>query len=97
MFDPLLLLKVMIVVAGCYAVFWEIMEACRMVKYKLGWRRIALKFGFAIMALYWSGYYLRSIVGIDIGSTHQVWVRAPLLITIMLIGASASHSWFRHR
>lgn len=87
----------MIVIAGMYATYWEIMEAKRMIYYKLGWRRIGLKFGFAVMALYWSAYYTRSFVGIEIGMTHQVWGRAPLLITIMLIGASASLSWFRHR
>lgn len=97
MFDPLILMKWAIVVAGFYACFWELMETRRMFRYKLGWRRIVIKLGFAVMTLYWSGYYARSLIGIELGITHQIWVRAPLLITIMLIGASASLSWFRHR
>lgn len=86
-------MKVWLIVAGLYALFWELMEAYRLRRAGYLW----VKVGFAIMMLYWIGYYLRSALGLTIGSTHQIWVRAPLLITIMLIGASASLSWFRHR
>lgn len=90
-------LKVGLIIAGAYAVFWEIMEWRRLLKITPRPNWIWVKAGFSVMMIYWSVFYFRSLIGINIGSIHQVWVRAPLLITIMLIGASASLSWFRHR
>lgn len=87
------LLKICLILASMYALFWELMEAYRLRRAGYLW----IKIGFAIMVLYWAGYYLRSALGISIGAGHQIWVRAPLLITVMLIGASASLSWFRNR
>lgn len=95
--DEYWFLKVGLIIAGVYAVFWEVMEWIRLLKVRPRPNWIWVKAGFSIMMLYWSIFYLRSLMGINIGSTHQVWVRAPLLLTIMLIGASASLSWYRHR
>lgn len=85
------IMKLGVVIAGCYALFWELMEALR---YRsMNRKRTWIKIGFAIMSLYWTLYYLRSLIGVDVGSMHQVLVIAPLMITLMLIGASASQSY----
>lgn len=89
------LMKWALVLACLYAVFWEFMEAKRLSKYPKSY--VWIKLSFMAVCLYWAFYYLRSALGLTIGSMHQIWVRAPLLITIMLIGASASLSWMRHR
>jgi hypothetical protein len=89
------LLKIFIVGMSTWAFFWEIMEAIRLTKVKAS--HVWIKYAFAIICLYWCGYYILSLSGFTIGATHQIWVRAPLLITITLIGTSASFSWFRHK
>ena len=92
-------LKWCIIFSGIYAFIWEILEGIRI--RKLDGTIPGIKVGFAIIILYWTLYYIWSIYrdynSIIVGPTHQVLIRGPLLITIVLIGTSASMSWFRHK
>ncbi len=42
------------------------------------------KWVLAILGFYWCGYYIRSILNIGI-SSHQIWVRSPLFVTLAAI------------
>ena len=103
--DVFTLQQYAIILAWFYACFWEVWEAIRLTKERkrlpkehqkeISW--IWIKWGFAALVLYWSLFYANQVFGTPIGHTHQVFVRAPLLLTIMLIGASASSSALRNR
>ena len=102
--DIFVLLQYALILAGLYACFWETWEAIRLTKERkrlpkerqkeINW--IWVKWGFAILVLYWSLFYANQVFGSPLGQSHQVFVRAPLLLTIMLIGASASSSALRN-
>lgn len=94
--DPTEFMKYAIVIAGLYAGFWYSVEVKQTMRRSFGTRFDWIKFGLAVMSFYWMLFYLRSSIGITIGSTHQIWVRAPLLITIFFMGADASASGIRH-
>lgn len=46
-----------------------------------------VKCGISILGFYWAGYYLKSILDIAIGPTHQIFVRVPLVVTLVGIFA----------
>ena len=50
----------------------------------------------SICGFYWAVYYMRSSLGIVIGSTHQIWVRSPLLVTLLCIAIVGTTSVIRH-
>lgn len=97
--DVLEIMKYLVVVAWAYAAGWQFYDYIWLAKRKKSWRWV--NFWLGIICTYWAGYYaysiIRGIFDIDLGSTHQVWVRAPLLITGFLIAACASMSGMRHR
>jgi hypothetical protein len=57
---------------------------------------IWVKWGLGIMGAYWAFYYTKSILNIGTPA-HQVWVRGPLFITIILVACGALMSLRRNR
>lgn len=93
--DLLLLMKFGVVLASFYAVITQFYQACLMTRRRKSsaWVHYAL----AGVCLYWMAYYLRSIIGIELGVGHQVFVRAPLMLTIALIGAAGAYAVRRYK
>lgn len=77
-------MKYFIVAAALIMAYAEVMQALKYRREPWSW----VKWALGIMALYWAFYYLQSILG-GIISSHQIWVRSPLLLTISLVGANA--------
>lgn len=86
------ILKYLIIAAGLMMAYAEMRQAVKLRKASYVWIKWALGF----MGLYWAGYYLLSAAGLIIGSTHQVYVRGPLLLTIALVAAGALKSLRRN-
>ena len=56
-----------------------------------------ITFGFGVILTYWSFYYLRSSIGLDLGMTHQIWVRIGIFLTVCLITDCGIEAWWRGR
>lgn len=81
-------MKYLIVAIALLMAYAEIRQAIRMKGVYGHW----VKWGLGLMGLYWAFYYTRSIIGIELGMTHQIWVRSPLLLTLALVAAGATIS-----
>jgi hypothetical protein len=96
MIDILEFLKIIIAFMSFYAACWYFADykgtRHRLVK-RFEWEKLAIGF----MFLYWSAYYICAALGCTAEATHQIWVRIPFLITIVLIGTEKSMSVLRHR
>lgn len=64
---------------------------CLIRNIKLHFPGLWVSIGTIIMMLYWMAYYVRSVLDLPIFTNHQVYVRAPLMLTIMLIGAASAY------
>jgi hypothetical protein len=86
------IMKYGIVAVGLLVAYAELRQARMLIHTNYGWT----KYGLGIMGLYWSAYYLRSILDIGIAS-HQIFVRGPLLLTLALIASGAIMSLRRRQ
>lgn len=88
-------MKIALVAAGVYMSVTQGYQSYKLIKYKYpsGWTHA----GLSIMGLYWSWYYLRSILDIPLGHGHQVYVRSAILLTVMLAGAAGAFAIRRIR
>ena len=86
-------MKFLIIIASLVMAYAEIRQAVRLRGSGYAW----VKWALGVMGLYWAFYYTRSIIGVDIGLTHQIWVRSPLLLTISFVAAGAILSLRRGR
>ena len=85
-------MKYLIVAASLVMCYAEIMQAVKYRHQPWSW----VKWALGGMALYWAFYYTQSILG-GLLSSHQIWVRSPLLLTISLVAANAIMSLRRVR
>ena len=77
--------KGLIVVASLIMAYAEFAQAIR-------YRRSWVKWGLGIMGIYWAAYYTYSIIQAmtDLRlPTHQIFVRAGILLTISLVASGA--------
>lgn len=89
----LYIMKFAIVAVALLMAYAEIRQALRLKGSGYAW----VKWCLGIMGLYWAVYYLRSIIGFELGITHQIWVRSPLLLTLAFVAAGAILSLRRGR
>lgn len=83
--EALDVIKYLIVISSLIMAYAEIAQAVRLKGTSYAW----IKWALGVMGLYWAGYYIRSILELQIGTTHQIWVRAPLLLTISFVASGA--------
>ena len=81
-------MKIAIVFAGLYAAITQIWQGVKM--YRMKFASAWVHFGLGVMGLYWLWYYMRSALDAPVLNTHQIYVRGPLLLTIVLIGAAGA-------
>ena len=77
--------KYAIVIVGLFMAYAELGQA---LKYRKAWT----KWGLGFMGIYWAVYYTYAIIRPYFGvllPTHQVFVRAGVLLTISLVSANA--------
>ena len=78
--------KGLIVIASLIMAYAEFAQAIR-------YRRSWVKWGLGCMGIYWATYYsysvIRSVFQIDQLPTHQVFVRAGILLTVSLVASGA--------
>lgn len=81
-------MKIAIVAAGVYMSITQGVQTYKLLKNKVpsGWTHAGLSF----LGLYWAWYYMLSIFNIPLGHGHNVYVRAGVLLTIMLAGAAGA-------
>ena len=96
MFDEVLLtgildiLKYLMVLVWFIASFAEFGQWLIIRRERYAWVKLAL----GAISLYWCIYYLRSLLGITLPA-HQIFVRAPLVLTGAFVGAGALMSLLR--
>lgn len=83
-------MKVAIVIASLYAATTQIWQFVKLTKIKSVSAWVHL--GLGIMSIYWGAYYLRSVLDFPPFNAHQVYIRGPLLITIVLFGAAGAYA-----
>jgi hypothetical protein len=79
------LMKVAIVIVGLLMAYAEFAQVGR---YRRGW----IKLGLGIMGVYWSVYYVYSLLRLTFGWSfpeHQIFVRSGILITLSLVASGA--------
>ena len=83
-------MKIAIVIAAIYAAVTQLWQSKKMFDRNISssW----VHFGLGIFMLYWGLYYARSSMGFTPFNAHQIYVRAPLLVTIVLIGAAGAYA-----
>jgi hypothetical protein len=77
--------KIAIVVVALFMAYAELAQA---LKYRKRW----IKYGLAIMGLYWAGYYSYSLLRTRFDLTfpeHQIFVRSGILLTLSLVASGA--------
>jgi hypothetical protein len=77
--------KIVIVIVGLLMAYAEWQQA---IKYRRSW----VKWGLGFMGIYWAVYYIYSIVREVTGAslpTHQIFVRAGILLTLSLVASGA--------
>lgn len=84
------ILKVLMVVVWFVAALAEFGQWLTIRHERYAWVKLAL----GVMGLYWGIYYLRSLLGVTLPA-HQIWVRAPLVLTGAFVGAGALMSLLR--
>lgn len=80
-------MKYCIVAVSLLMAYAEIRQAIRMKGVYGHW----VKWALGLMGVYWAFYYTQSILG-GLLSSHQIWVRSPLLLTLALVAAGATIS-----
>ena len=78
------IMKYLIVAASLLMAYAEFRQAISLKGKPYAWAKWAL----GAMGIYWAFYYVQSILG-GLITSHQIWVRSPLLLTISLIAAGA--------
>ncbi len=86
-------LRYFIVAVGLLMCYAEVRQALRLKHVNYAW----VKWSLGVMGLYWSIYYFLSIIESNYLVGHQVFVRAPLLLTLSLVAAGAILSLKRGR
>ena len=89
------LMKAGVLVASLFAMVNQYCQARKKRFYGItgAWVHYAL----SIMMVYWAFYYLRSLLDYPVFNNHQIFVRAPLMLTIALIGATGAYGSRRFR
>lgn len=82
-------MKIAIVIAAIYASVTQFWQAKKM--FDLGISSAWVHFGLGVFMLYWGLYYARSSLDFVPFNAHQIYIRAPLLITIVLVGAAGAY------
>ena len=83
-------MKIAIVIAATYASVTQFWQSIKMFNRSISsaW----VHFGLGVFMFYWGLYYARSILGFVPFNAHQIYIRAPLLITIVLVGAAGAYA-----
>jgi len=87
------MMKFAIVAVALLMAYAEIRQAIKIKGCGYAW----VKWWLGVMGIYWAAYYTRSLFGVDLGMTHQVWVRSPILLTLSLVAAGAIMSLRRNK
>lgn len=93
--DVYALMKWGVVIGATYATITQLWLAIIKSRRKAAgwWTHLCL----GIICIYWLLYYLRSAIGFEPFNAHQLFVRAPLMLTIALIGAAGAYSVRRYK
>ena len=87
------IMKYFIVIVSLIMAYAEMKQARRLKGSGYAW----VKWCLGVAGLYWAVYYTRSIISLNLGPTHQIWVRSPLLLTLAFVAAGAILSLRRGR
>ena len=87
------IMKYFIVVVALIMAYAEIRQALKLKGSGYAW----VKWCLGGAGIYWAVYYIRSILDLNLGPVHQIWVRSPLLLTLAFVAAGAILSLRRGR